>query len=138
MVRGREYALATIAAMRLLHGEPGVGSKSLKVSPDGVKFATTDTSGHVALWHTNNEWGHTTLFNHGGYARTTTFSPDGRFLVGGGSCLTLWDLKKDGKEQALPVPVQSINTVEFSPDGRTLALAPQQRWRHRALEPGTE
>ena len=111
--------------MRLLHGEPGFGSRSLRVSPDGAKFATTDTSGHVALWHGNDEWGHTTLFNHGAFARTTAFSPDGRFLVSGGSCLTLWDLKNDGEEQALPVPVKSINAVEFSPDGRTLALASQ-------------
>jgi WD40 repeat protein len=115
----------TAMRMRLLHGEPGLGTKSLKVSPDGVKFATTDTSGHVALWHGNDEWGHTTLFNHGGYARTTAFSSDGRFLVSGGSCLTLWDLKNDGKEQVLPVPVKSINALEFSPDGRTLALASQ-------------
>lgn len=112
-------------AMRVLHGELGVGSKSLKVSPDGAKFATTDTSGHVALWHTNNEWGYTTLCNHGGYAKTTTFSPDGRYLVSGGTSITVWDLKNDGKEQALPVPVESINAVEFSPDGRNLALAPQ-------------
>jgi len=114
------------ATIRLLHGELGVGSKSLKVSPDGAKFATTDTSGHVTLWHTNNEWEHATLFNHGGYAKTTTFSPDGRFLVSGGSCITLWDLKNDGKEQELAAPVTSINAVEFSPDGRTLALAPQR------------
>jgi WD40 repeat protein len=114
------------AAIRLLRGELGVGSKSLKVSPDGVRFATTDTSGHVALWHTNDEWEHATLFNHGGYAKTTTFSPDGRFLVSGGSCITLWDLENDGKEQELAVPVKSINAVEFSPDGRTLALAPQR------------
>jgi WD40 repeat protein len=114
------------SVMRLLRGELGVGSRSLKVSPDGAKFATTDTSGHVALWHTNNAWGRTTLFNHGGFARTTAFSPDGRFLVSGGSCVTLWDLKKNGMEQALPVPVKSINTVEFSPDGRTLALAQQR------------
>jgi WD40 repeat protein len=117
---------AADSAIRLFHGELGVGSKTLKVSPDGVTLATTDTSGHVALWHTNNERGYTTLFNHGGYAKTTTFSPDGRFLVSGGSCITLWDLKNDGKEQALPVTVQSVNSVEFSPDGRTLALAPQR------------
>jgi WD40 repeat protein len=126
--------------MRLLHGEPGLGSKSLRVSPDGVKFATTDTSGHVALWHGNDEWGHTTLFKDGGYARATAFSPDGQFLVSGGSCLTLWDLKNDGKEQALPVPVKSINALEFSPDGRTLALASQGEgdivlWN---LEPSTK
>jgi WD40 repeat protein len=113
------------SAMRVLHGEPGVGSKSLKVSPDGVKFATTDTAGNVVLWQTSDEWGNTTLLNHGGYAKTTTFSPDGRYLVSCGSSLTLWDLKNGGDERALSVPVQSINTVEISPDGRTLALAPQ-------------
>ena len=113
------------SSMHLLHGEPGLGSKSLKVSPDGVKFATTNTSGHVALWDANNEWGYTTLFNDGGYARTTAFSPDGRFLVSGGNCLTLWDLKDDGKGQELPVTVNSVNALEFSPDGRTLALASQ-------------
>jgi WD40 repeat protein len=126
--------------MRLISGEPGYGSKSLKVSPDGATFATTDTAGHVALWHGNDEWGHITLSNHGGYARTTAFSPDGRFLVSGGSCLTFWDLKNDGKEQPLPVPVKSVNTLEFSPDGRTLALASQREgeivlWN---LEPSTK
>ena len=125
-------------AMRVFHGELGLGGKSLKVSPNGVNFATTDMSGHVALWDANSEWGHTTLFNRGGYARTTTFSPDGRYLVSGGSCITIWDLTNEGKEQALPVPVKSINTIEFSPDGRALALGVAARRRHRALEPGTK
>jgi WD40 repeat protein len=130
------------AAMRLLRGEPGVGSKSLKVSPNGVKFATTDTLGRVALWQTEDEWGHATLFNQGGFARTTTFSPDGRFLVSAGSRLTIWDLTNDGKEQASPVPVKAINTVEFSPDGRTLALALQcvgeiELWNLEQSEKGT-
>jgi WD40 repeat protein len=90
-----------------------------------VKFATIDTSGRVELWQTNDERGHTTLFNHGGYARTAAFSPDGRYLVCGGNGLTIWDLKNNGNERALSVPVKSINAVEISPDSRTLALAPQ-------------
>ena len=53
------------------------------------------------------------------------FLPTVDSFVSGGSGLTLWDLRNDGEEQALPVPVKSINAVEFSPDGRTLALASQ-------------
>jgi WD40 repeat protein len=113
-------------AMHLLRGEAGVGSKSLRVSADGRTFATTDTYGRVALWDGNQSWSHTTLVSHGGFARTTTFSPDGRFLVAAGSHLTLWDLENNAEEQTISVPVNLINCVEFSPDGHTLAMAPER------------
>ncbi len=108
---------------QLLPGEPGAGNVSIAVSPDGKRIATTDFNGHLALWHTDDGWWSEKLIAHGGYANTTVFSPDGRFLAGGGARLGLWELGLSGARKIARLPVAEVQALAFSPDSKTLAVS---------------
>ena len=76
------------SSMHLLHGEPGLGSKSLKVSPDGVKLQRPTRPGTSLCGKLRTSGEYTTLSQRRGLCSDDGFSPDGRFLVSGGNCLT--------------------------------------------------
>ncbi len=110
------------AHQHVFPGEPGGGNTSLAISPDGTRMATTDTGGHVAVWHTDDGWWSEDLLEIGGFANTAVFSPDGRFLAIGGTRLILWELGLGGGRQALQIPLGGVKALAFSPDGKTLAV----------------
>ena len=107
---------------QLLPGEPGGGHVSIAVSPDGKRIATTDFRGHLALWHTDDGWWSEQLIAHGGYANTTVFSPDGRFLAGGGARLAVWELGLSGARKIARLPIAGVQALAFSPDSKSLAV----------------
>jgi WD40 repeat protein len=109
------------ARRQLLPGEPGGGNVSLAVSPDGETIATTDFRGHLALWHTDDGWWSEKLIELGGYANTSAFSPDGRFLAGGGESVALWELGPGGALKVLRLPFAGVRALAFSPDSKILA-----------------
>jgi WD40 repeat protein len=110
------------AHRQLLSGEPGGGRRSLAVSPDGEKIATTDSKGHLTLWHTDGGWWSEKLIELGGYTYASAFSPDGRFLAGGGESVALWELGPGGVVKALRLPFAEVRALAFSPDSKTLAV----------------
>src|SRR5262245_501847 len=71
--------------LRRVRSDEGVVATSLTVAPDGSRMATTDLRGGVVLRDAANGWEATELLNFPGIARTTAFSPDGRFLAAGGT-----------------------------------------------------
>jgi WD domain, G-beta repeat len=111
------------AHRHLLPGEPGGGSRSLAVCPDGGKIATIDCRGHLALWHTDGGWWSEKLFELGGDAYPSAFSPDGRFLAGGGESVGLCELGPAGAVKVLRLPFAGVRAMAFSPDSKTLAAA---------------
>jgi WD40 repeat protein len=109
------------AHRQLLTGDPGGGGRSLAVSPDGQKIATTDYQGHLTLWYTDGGWWSENLIELGGYAYTSAFSPDGRFLAAGGESVALWELGPGGAVKAVRLPFAGVRALAFSPDSKTLA-----------------
>jgi dipeptidyl aminopeptidase/acylaminoacyl peptidase len=110
------------ALRQVLPGEPGSGNLSLAVSPDGARIATTESRGHLALWHTDDGWWSEERLRVGGFAQTAVFSPDGRFLASGGACLALWELGSRGANQFRRLPVTGVQALAFSPDSNFLAM----------------
>ena len=110
----------------VLRGEPGGGSLALAVSPDGATIARTDLRGHLALWQTDDGWWSESLLALGGYANAAVFSPDGRFLAGGGDSLALWELGLHGATELARLPMRGVQALAFSPDGKTLAVTLEQ------------
>ena len=107
---------------QLLPGEPGGGHVSIAVSPDGRGIATTDFRGHLAApWQTDDGWWSEKLIAHSGYANTTVFSPDGRFLAGGGAGLAVWELGLSGRNKITRrCRLQGVQALSaFSPDSKT-------------------
>ena len=109
------------AHQHMFAGEAEGGNTSLAMSPDGTRMATTDNRGRAALWHADDGWWSEKPLEVGGFANVVVFSPDGRLLACGGTCLTLCDLGPAVCRQVWQVPVSGIEALEFSPDGKTLA-----------------
>jgi WD40 repeat protein len=111
--------------MQLSEGEDGGGTNSLAVSPDGLLIATTELNGRVVLRQEAHGWQSEEFADYGDYAMSVVFTPDGRFLVIGGSDfgIALWDRERDGSEQSAPLPLKRVNAMAISPNGRCVAAA---------------
>jgi WD40 repeat protein len=110
--------------MQLIPGLPGVQNMSLAVSPTGLSIATSDTAGGLTLWNNQDGyWAPERILPFDRYVQRAVFSPDGRFLAIGGirEGLILRDLRPDSKMQILPVPIERVTAIAFSPDSNTLA-----------------
>jgi WD40 repeat protein len=110
------------------------GSTPVVFSPDGSTLAVGEASGQVRLVDVKTGQGKASLKGHKKNVHTLAFSPNGRLLasasydsvVGAGAKLgviaKLWDVAT-GKEQATIDRGDAwVAAVEFSPDGRTLAI----------------
>jgi len=64
----------------------------LSFSPDGRLFAVGKRDGKVKIWDLSSRKEIATLRGHKGIVRSSTFSPDGRFLASGSLNIKIWDL----------------------------------------------
>ena len=95
--------------------------RSARFSPDGFRVVTTSTDHTVRVWDAFDGQPLTEPFAHQHRARWAEFSSDGLRVVTASEDGTarVWDIRP-GQEQVRRLP--SANAVDFSQDGRKLAL----------------
>jgi WD40 repeat protein len=110
---------------RVARGEVGAQITAFAISPTSALIATTNATGCVALRSPETEWRIEQFLDFPGYATAVAFSPDSLVLAAGGipPGICLWDPRSHTSEptQTLPVPIQQVSHLAFSPDGKTLA-----------------
>jgi WD40 repeat protein len=113
------------APVRFGWGRPGGHTVSLAVRGDGLRIATADTFGRVALWDGNAGGKLERTLDSRSFVASVAFSPDGRLLAAGQfrAGVTLWNLGFYGPVPIAPCPLHGTTFVTFAPDGRTLAAA---------------
>lgn len=104
---------------------------SLAFSPDGKILASASRDRQLKLWNMNKKLAIRTVARQNYNISYLAFSPDGKTLVSGHrlcqECgdninpnLTLWDVATGEKFSAINGHTQTINSLVFSADGRTL------------------
>jgi WD40 repeat protein len=114
------WDLRTGTEIRALHGHSRSPSR-IQFSPDGTSLAAGSELGTVKRWDVAGGNEASPLPGHSGVVRCVAFSTNGRWLASGGEdrSVRLHDLVNGGSRK-FPAPA-AVNTVAFSPDGRTLA-----------------
>ncbi|BFO22681.1 hypothetical protein SHKM778_90690 [Streptomyces sp. KM77-8] len=117
------YAAAALPLRRtLISGTRPV--QSIALTPDGHTLAT-QSDGTVRIWDVpEGRIRHT--FTGDKIREVLAFSPDGSTLAvagDGGGTLDLWDPVTGRKIRTFAVPDGSIRGMDFSPDGRTVAVS---------------
>ena len=102
---------------------------ALAFSPDNKTLAsgsgTTEgflPHGEITLWNPTNGMLIAELKGHRGLVDAIAFSPNGKFVAGGGYRLILWDVAKRKKVRTMN-PGGLVHALAFSPDGKILVSA---------------
>lgn len=112
-----------------LHGELHTLSTRSRVyavrfSPTGNLLASSGDD-DVVLWNTNDWTRHAILTGQHGTINCVAFNPTGQLLATGGEdgMVCTWDTRTGEKRTSTRIDDHSIQSLEFSPDGESLAAA---------------
>ena len=115
---GRE---ARVITDRSPGGRAGLRLAAMAVSRNGRYLATTEGDGRVVLWDAADGLVIRTFSSDADSA--LAFTPDGRWLVGGGRTLRIWDVATGRPLRSIETSLENIQAVAVSPDGRLLAAS---------------
>ena len=127
----RLWDVATGAHLKTLKGD----FENMCYSPDGKMIASGDS-----IWDADTGRHLKTLTGHNGSVNSISYSPNGKTIAGGGretkssnsnsdisfesvGTIYLWDAATGEALKTLTEYTTSINSMCYSPDGRTLAIA---------------
>jgi WD40 repeat protein/energy-coupling factor transporter ATP-binding protein EcfA2 len=112
---------------------------SVSFSPDGKMIASASSDGSVKLWSIEGTELHSLKEQSGGITRVC-FSPDGKTItfVNGDKTVKRWSIESrkflfipDGEQGVIPEGKEWVAylliSVSFSPDGKTIALASEDK-----------
>lgn len=103
------------------------GVTCVTYSPDGKRFATSDTKGDLQIWDTSSTEQLVRCRGHQHWTWAVAFSPDGQYLASAGDdyLVKLWDVETGQCLQTYKGHTYSVNAVAFSPDGQIIASCSQ-------------
>jgi WD40 repeat protein len=105
---------------------------SLAFDPTGTILASGsgERDGTIRIWDWKNRRSSAVLKDHEGAVNVVAFTPDGRFLVSGGSdgILRLWDLRQSAAPVARALPQPSLVNDPFGIQINALAVSGDGRW----------
>ncbi|MEV0645546.1 hypothetical protein AB0I28_09805 [Phytomonospora sp. NPDC050363] len=110
---------------RLRLGGHGEGVRAMDLSPDGRLLATSDDFGVVRVWDAHSGTLTATLRGNQDPPSALAFSADGTRLAGVGThSVALWSVADGSHQEVATEGLDDLAryTVDFSPDGRFIAL----------------
>jgi WD40 repeat protein/DNA-binding SARP family transcriptional activator len=102
--------------------------EGVSFSPDGKTIATSGEDSIVRLWDPTTGQKLKEISGHTGPVAIAVFSPDGKYLLTNSDDGTsrLWDVKTAQEVRRLN-PAGQVFDVNFSPDGKTIAIDSENR-----------
>jgi WD40 repeat protein len=132
------WSVAKGKPIRILQGQVSSGNY-LVFSPDGKRLAVTSGWESLNIWDIDN--GRKVIHledRSGGGLAWVAFSPDGKLMVTGGmnafghlrttGIVTLRETKDGKVKKTVKLEDGPVHSGDFSPDGKTLALATSEHW----------
>lgn len=113
-------------------------------SPDGQRFATSDTKGDIQIWDTSTGEQLVRCRGHLHWTWAVAFSPDGQYLASASDdyFVKLWDVETGQCLQTYQGHTYTVSDVVFSPDGQSIASCSQDAtirlWRVSSTTPNPE
>jgi WD40 repeat protein len=111
------------------------GVVGIAFSPNGERFATSDTKGDIQIWEARTFTKLTSCQGHQHWTWAVAFSPDGQYLASASDDhrVKLWDVATGECLHTYIGHTLSVNAVTFSPDGQIIASSAQDNtirlWR---------
>jgi WD40 repeat protein/tRNA A-37 threonylcarbamoyl transferase component Bud32 len=113
--------------MTLEGHEAGKGVAEIDLSSDGKRIASIDYDGIIKVW--DGDSGEelltiNTTLGKGEYGRSVAISPDGKRIIAGRNSKQVyeWDAATGEKIRTFSMQDQSVFFVEYSPDGKKIAM----------------
>lgn len=122
----RVWNVATRSTVLVL-ADPDAVVFGVAISPDGEWLATGGRGQLVRLWSASGDLVET-LDSTGADIEQLVFSPQGEWLAAAsGDGVHLWSMADRSQHRMLPVEEPYVGKLSFSPDGRLIAAACQNR-----------